>query len=447
MCSVIGLFNVPEAAKYAYFGLFSLQHRGQEAAGIASSDGQKIHITKGRGLVTQVFDEKKLAKLVGNSAVGHTRYSTAGEDSVLDAQPIFARYDLGQIAVVHNGNFTNAKAVRKELIKEGAIFQTYMDTENVIHLIARSQKEHLYDRIIEALHRIEGAYSMVLLSRKKMFAMRDPHGFRPLVMGRLGDGWVVASETCAFDLIGAEYVRDIRPGELVVFEEHAEPKSIQVFEPVPTKCIFEYIYFARPDSDIFGKNVYKLRKAMGQELAKEYPVEADMVIPVPDSGVAAAIGYSEESGIPFELGIIRNHYVGRTFIEPTQEIRDLKVKMKLNPIKEVIRGKRLIVIDDSIVRGTTSKKIVSILKEFGAKEVHMRISAPPTTGPCYYGVDTPTKEELISSRMSVEETRKYIGADTLAYLSIPGLLRSVGNDQSYCMACFDGNYPVLPKDE
>ncbi len=447
MCSVIGLFNVPEAAKYAYFGLFSLQHRGQEAAGIASSDGQKIHITKGRGLVTQVFDEKKLSKLIGNSAVGHTRYSTAGEDSVLDAQPIFARYDLGQIAVVHNGNLTNAKAVRKELIKEGAIFQTYMDTENIIHLIARSQKEHLYDRIIEALHKIEGAYSMVLLSRKKMFAMRDPHGFRPLVMGRLGSGWVVASETCAFDLIGAEYVRDIRPGELVVFEEGEEPRSIQVFEPTPTKCIFEYIYFARPDSNIFGKNVYKLRKAMGRELAKEYPVEADMVIPVPDSGVAAAIGYSKESGIPFELGIIRNHYVGRTFIEPTQEIRDLKVKMKLNPIKEVIRGKRLIVIDDSIVRGTTSKKIVSILKEFGAKEVHMRISAPPTTGPCYYGVDTPTKEELISSRMSVEETRKYIGADTLAYLSIPGLLRSVGNDQSYCMACFDGNYPVLPKDE
>ncbi len=447
MCSVIGVFNLPEAAKYAYFGLFSLQHRGQEAAGIASSDGERIHIAKGRGLVTQVFDEKKLSKLMGNSAVGHTRYSTAGEDSVLDAQPIFARYDLGQIAVVHNGNLTNAKVVRKELIREGAIFQTFMDTENIIHLIARSQKEHLYDRIIEALHRIEGAYSMVLLSRKKMFAMRDPHGFRPLVMGRLGSGWVVASETCAFDLIGAEYVRDIRPGELVVFEEGEEPRSIQVFKPTPNKCIFEYIYFARPDSDIFGKNVYKLRKAMGRELAKEYPVEADMVIPVPDSGVAAAIGYSEESGIPFELGIIRNHYVGRTFIEPTQEIRDLKVKMKLNPIKEVIRGKRLIVIDDSIVRGTTSRKIVSILKEFGAQEVHMRISAPPTTGPCYYGVDTPTKEELISSRMSVEETKEYIGADTLAYLSISGLLRSVGNDLSYCKACFDGNYPLLPKDE
>ncbi len=441
MCSVIGLYNVPEAAKYAYFGLFSLQHRGQEAAGIASSDKERIHIVKGRGLVTQVFNEDKLSKLTGSSAVGHTRYSTAGEDSVLDAQPIFARYDLGQIAVVHNGNLTNAKEVRKKLIKEGAIFQTFMDTENLIHLIARSQKEHLYDRIIEALQQIEGAYSLIILSRKKMFAVRDPHGFRPLSLGKLGDGWVVASETCAFDLIGAEFVRDIRPGEMVVFEE-GELRSIQVFEPTPHKCIFEYIYFARPDSNIFGKSVYELRKAMGRELAKEYPVDADMVVPVPDSGVAAAIGYAEESGIPFELGIIRNHYVGRTFIEPTQAIRDLKVKMKLNPIKNVIKGKRLVVIDDSIVRGTTSKKIVNILKEFGAKEVHMRISAPPTTGPCYYGVDTPTKEELISSRYSVEETRKYIGADTLAYLSIDGLLRSVGNDLSYCMACFDGNYPV-----
>ncbi len=442
MCSVIGLYNVPEAAKYAYFGLFSLQHRGQEAAGIASSDKERIHITKGRGLVTQVFDEAKLSKLVGSSAVGHTRYSTAGEDSVLDAQPIFARYDLGQIAVVHNGNLTNAKEVRKRLIKEGAIFQTFMDTENLIHLIARSQKEHLYDRIIEALGQIEGAYSLIILSRKKMFAVRDPHGFRPLSLGRLGDGWVVASETCAFDLIGAEFVRDIKPGEMVVFDESSELKSIQIFEPTPHKCIFEYIYFARPDSNIFGKSVYELRKAMGRELAKEYPVEADMVVPVPDSGVAAAIGYAKESGIPFELGIIRNHYVGRTFIEPTQAIRDLKVKMKLNPIKNVIKGKRLVVIDDSIVRGTTSKKIVNILKEFGAKEVHMRISAPPTTGPCYYGVDTPTKEELISSRYSVEEIREYIGADTLAYLSIDGLLRSVGNDLSYCMACFDGNYPV-----
>ncbi|WP_281951506.1 amidophosphoribosyltransferase [Nitrosophilus kaiyonis] len=444
-CSVVGVFNVKDASKYAYFSLFSLQHRGQEAAGIASSDGERIYITKDRGLVTQVFDEKKLKKLIGDSAVGHTRYSTAGEESVLDAQPIFARYDLGQIAVVHNGNLTNSKEVRKKLIKEGAIFQTFMDTENLIHLIARSEKEHLYDRIIDSVKQIEGAYSMIFLSRKKMFAIRDPYGFRPLSLAKLDNGYVVASETCAFDLIGAQYIRDIKPGEMLVFEKNKEPKSIQVFEPKPHKCIFEFIYFARPDSYIFGKSVYKARKAMGRELAREFPVEADMVVPVPDSGLAAAIGYSEESGIPFELGIIRNHYVGRTFIEPTQEIRDLKVKMKLNPIKELIKGKRLVVIDDSIVRGTTSRKIVNILKEAGAKEVHMRISSPPTTGPCFYGVDTPTKEELIASHMNTEQIREYIGADTLAYLSIDGLLRSVGNDLSYCMGCFDGNYPVENK--
>ncbi len=444
-CAVVGIFNVSNAAKYAYYSLFSLQHRGQEAAGIASSDGEKIYITKDRGLVTQVFDEKKLKKLIGDSAVGHTRYSTAGEDSVLDAQPIFARYDLGQIAVVHNGNLTNAKEVREKLIKEGAIFQTFMDTENLIHLIARSDKEHLYDRIIDSVKKIEGAYSMIFLSRKKMFAIRDPYGFRPLSMAKLEDGYVVASETCAFDLIGAEYIRDIKPGEMVVFEKDKEPRSIQVFEPNPHKCIFEYIYFARPDSDIFGKSVYDVRVKMGRELAKEYPVEADMVIPVPDSGIAAALGYSKESGIPFEMGIVRNHYVGRTFIEPTQEIRDLKVKMKLNPIKELIEGKRLVVIDDSIVRGTTSKKIVKILKDAGAKEVHMRISSPPTTGPCYYGVDTPTKDELIASSKTIQEIRDFIGANSLAYISIEGLIRSVGDDLSYCMGCFDGNYPVPNK--
>ena len=444
-CAVVGVFNVPNASKYAYYSLFSLQHRGQEAAGIASSDGEKIYITKDRGLVTQVFDDKKLKKLIGESAVGHTRYSTAGEESVLDAQPIFARYDLGQIAVVHNGNLTNAKEVRNRLIQEGAIFQTFMDTENLIHLIARCQKEHLYDRIIRAVEQIEGAYSMIFLSRKKMFAIRDPYGFRPLSMAKLGDGYVVASETCAFDLIGAEFIRDIKPGEMVVFEKDKEPRSIQVFEPKPHKCIFEYIYFARPDSNIFGKSTYEVRVNMGRELAKEYPVDADMVVPVPDSGIAAALGYSKESGIPFEMGIIRNHHVGRTFIGPTQEIRDFKVKMKLNPIKRLIKGKRLVVIDDSIVRGTTSKKIVDILKEAGAKEVHLRISSPPTTGPCFYGVDTPTKEELIASRMSIKEIEKFVGADSLAYLSIEGLLRSVGDDLTYCMGCFDGNYPVPNK--
>ncbi|NPA29369.1 MAG: amidophosphoribosyltransferase [Epsilonproteobacteria bacterium] len=441
-CAVVGVFNVKGAAQIAYFGLFALQHRGQEAAGICSNKEGKFHMIKDRGLVTRVFSEKKIKKLKGDMAVGHTRYSTAGDDSILDAQPVFARYDLGEIAIVHNGNLTNAQEVRKQLIDKGAIFQTFMDTENMIHLIAKSEKEKLIDRIVDALHKVEGAYSFVIQSRSKMFAIRDRFGFRPLSLAKLGDGYMVASETCAFDLVGAEFIRDIKPGEMVIFEKGKAPRSMQVFEPNPHKCIFEYIYFARPDSVVFGKNVYSLRKKMGRELAKELPVEADMVVPVPDSGVAAALGYSQESGIPFELGIMRNHYVGRTFIEPTQELRNLKVKMKLSPIREVIEGKRLIVIDDSIVRGTTSKQIVSMLKEAGAAEVHMRISSPPTTDPCFYGVDTPEKEKLISARMSVEEIRDYIGADSLAYISIDGLMRAVGDDQNYCKACFDGHYVV-----
>ncbi len=441
-CAVVGVFDVKNAAQIAYFGLFALQHRGQEAAGICSNKEGKFHMIKDRGLVTRVFSEKKLKKLKGDMAVGHTRYSTAGDDSILDAQPVYARYDLGEIAIVHNGNLTNAQEVRQQLIERGAIFQTFMDTENMIHLIAKSEKDRLIDRIIDALHKVEGAYSFVIQSRSKMFAVRDRFGFRPLSLAKLGDGWMVASETCAFDLVGAEFVRDIEPGEMVVFEKNKAPRSVKVFEPNPHKCIFEYIYFARPDSVVFGKNVYNLRKKMGVELAKELPVEADMVIPVPDSGVAAALGYSQQSGIPFELGIMRNHYVGRTFIEPTQELRNLKVKMKLSPIREVIEGKSLIVIDDSIVRGTTSKQIVSMLKEAGAKEVHMRISSPPTTDPCYYGVDTPEKDKLISARMSTEEVRDYIGADSLAFISIEGLMRAVGDDQNYCKACFDGNYIV-----
>ncbi|MEF3192000.1 MAG: amidophosphoribosyltransferase, partial [Campylobacterales bacterium] len=353
---------------------------------------------------------------------------------------IFARYDLGEMSVVHNGNLTNAKEVRQQLINEGAIFQSSMDTENLIHLIARSTKERLEDRIIEALRQIEGAYSLIFLSRTKMFAVRDPHGFRPLSIGRVGEGWMVASETCAFELVGATHIRDIHPGELVVFEDGREPRSIQVFDATPKKCIFEYIYFARPDSLLFGESVYLKRKEMGRILARELPVDADMVIPVPDSGVAAALGYAEESGIPFEFGIMRNHYVGRTFIEPLQEVRNLKVKMKLTPIKELIAGKSLVVIDDSIVRGTTSKQIVRMLKEAGAKEVHMRISSPPTTGPCYYGIDTPTHEELISSRMSIDDVCSFIEADSLAFLSLEGLRASVANPSEFCMACFDGNY-------
>jgi len=441
-CAVVGVFDVKGAAQIAYFGLFALQHRGQEAAGICSNKEGRFHLIKDRGLVTRVFTEKKIKKLKGDMAIGHTRYSTAGDDSILDAQPVYARYDLGEIAIVHNGNLTNAQEVRRQLIKRGAIFQTFMDTENMIHLIAKSEKERLIDRIIDGLHKIEGAYSFVIQSRSKMYAVRDRFGFRPLSLARLGDGYMVASETCAFDLVGAEFIRDIEPGEMLIFEKGKAPRSIQVFEPNPHKCIFEYIYFARPDSVVYGKNVYTLRKKMGRELAKELPVDADMVVPVPDSGVAAALGYAQESGIPFELGIMRNHYVGRTFIEPTQELRNLKVKMKLSPIREVIEGKRLIVIDDSIVRGTTSKQIVSMLKEAGAAEVHMRISSPPTTGPCYYGVDTPEKEKLISARMTTEEICDYIGADSLAYISIESLMRAVGNDQNYCKACFDGKYIV-----
>ena len=442
-CAVVGIFDHSEASKLAYFSLHAMQHRGQEAAGISSGDGEKLHTIKDRGLVTRVFDENKLKTLSGHMAIGHTRYSTAGDDSILDAQPVYARYDLGQLSIVHNGNLTNAQEVRDELIEKGAIFQTFMDTENLIHLIAKSDQKKLKDRIIDAVKKIQGAYSLIFLSRSKMFAIRDPHGFRPLSLGRVGDGYVVASETCAFDLIGAEYVRDVNPGEMLIFEKGKAPQSVQVFEPSPKHCIFEYVYFARPDSDVYNQNVYEMRKNMGKELAKEKPVEADMVVPVPDGGVPASIGYAQESGIPFEMGIMRNHYIGRTFIEPTQEMRDLKVKMKLSPIRKLIEGKRLIVIDDSIVRGTTSRQIVRMLKDAGAAEVHMRISSPPTTDPCYYGVDTPDKEKLIAANMNLDEICQYIEADSLAYLSNEALLKSVNaSDTNYCTACFTGEYIV-----
>ena len=445
MCSVVGIYGNENASKLAYYALFAMQHRGQEAAGISSSDGKHIKTVKDRGLVTQIFKEEHFNILKGNIAIGHTRYSTAGDDSILDAQPVFARYGLGEISIVHNGNLVNAKEIREELIKIGAIFQTNMDTENLIHLIAKNyEKKRLKERIIDAVKKIKGAFSLVILSRSKMFVIRDPFGFRPLSLGKLkSGGYIVASETCAFELVGAEFVRDVKPGEMLIFENN-DIKSEMIFESTPKQCIFEYIYFARPDSNVFGKNVYSTRKQMGRELARELPVDADMVVPVPDSGVAAALGYAQESGIPFEMAIMRNHYVGRTFIEPTQEIRDLKVKMKLSPIKHKIEGKRLVVIDDSIVRGTTSKRIVRMLKEAGAKEVHMRIASPATIGPCYYGVDTPTKEELIASKLSTEEIAKYIEADSLAYLSIDSIVKAIKDDkQNYCFACFDDNYPIL----
>jgi amidophosphoribosyltransferase len=441
MCAVVGVFDNPEAAKIASLALFSMQHRGQEATGISSSDGERIHTIKDRGLVTEVFDEKSFEILKGSMAVGHNRYSTAGDDSILDAQPVFARYKLGEISIVHNGNLVNKDEVRNRLIEEGSIFQSGMDTENLIHLIAKSKADSLKERIIEAINVIKGAYCLIIQSRTKMFVIRDKYGVRPLSIGKLSNGgYIVASETCAFDLVGAEFVRDVNPGEMLVLEKGKDMDSTQLFEPDPHPCAFEYIYFARPDSTILGKSVYETREEMGRALAKEQPVEADMVVPVPDSGVPSALGYSKESGIPYELGIIRNHYVGRTFIEPTQEMRAQKVKMKLSPISKLIKGKRLIVIDDSIVRGTTSKRIVKMLKDAGAKEVHFRVSSPVIKHPCYYGIDTPCQLELINANKSVDEVREYIGADSLAYLSIDSLKASIGTSEKYSLVSFDGNY-------
>jgi amidophosphoribosyltransferase len=426
----------------AYYSLFAMQHRGQEATGISSSNGEHIKKVKKRGLVTEVFDESTLKSLVGDMAIGHNRYSTAGSESVLDAQPVFASYKLGEISVVHNGNLINKNEVRNALIEEGAIFQSSMDTENLIHLIARSHKERLQDRIIEALEVIKGAYCFCIQSRTKMYAIRDKYGVRPFSLGKLPDGgYIVASETCAFDLVGAEFIRDVRPGEMIVFEQgNDEYKSIQLYEPDPHICAFEYIYFARPDSDIEGKNVYAARQEMGKALARECKVDADLVIPVPDSGISAALGYANESGIPFEMGIVRNHYVGRTFIEPTQERRDMKVKLKLSPIRSLLKGKRIVVIDDSIVRGTTAKRIIRILKEAGASEVHMRIASPTIEHPCRYGIDTPSYKELISANKSVKEIEEYIEADSLSFLSIEALKSSLGDDTNYSLVSFDGNY-------
>lgn len=441
MCAIVGVFGAENAAQLAYYALFAMQHRGQESTGISSSDGKKIHLVKKRGLVTEVFHEGKLKILEGSCAIGHNRYSTAGKDSVLDAQPVFAKYRLGEISVAHNGNLTNKYEVRDELIENGAIFQTEMDTENIVHLIAKSKKNKLKARIQDMLTRIEGAYCLVIQSRSKMFVVRDRFGIRPLSLGKLkSGGYIVASETCAFDLVGAEFVRDVKPGEMLVFEEGKEPQPEMIFESDPHPCAFEYIYFARPDSIIDGKTVYNMRLEMGKQLAKETPANIDLVLPVPDSGVAAAKGYADGMGVPFEMGIVRNHYVGRTFIEPTQEIRDLKVKLKLSPIKDMIKGKSVAIVDDSLVRGTTSKQIVRMLKDAGAAEVHMRIAAPEIKFPCRYGIDTATSQELISYSKTPQEIADYIGADSLGFLSIEGLKASLGDDSNYSLVSFDGKY-------
>ncbi len=447
MCAIVGIYGNDNAARLASVALFAMQHRGQEATGISSSCDGKIYTKKDRGLVSEVFTDDALKYLKGNMAIGHNRYSTAGGDSILDAQPVYAKYKLGEISIVHNGNLINKDEVRQDLIDKGAIFQTGMDTENLIHLIAKNTKDRLRDRIKEALTRTIGAYCFIVQSRAKQFVIRDRYGIRPLSFGKLKSvGYTVASETCAFDLVDAEFIRDVNPGEMLIFsEDYDEPESIKLFEPEFRPCAFEYVYFARPDSVIDGKNVYRTREDMGKALAlndKNNGVKYDMVVPVPDSGVPAALGYAAESGIPFKYGIIRNHYIGRTFIEPTQEMRDLKVKMKLSPMRSMIEGKSLLVIDDSIVRGTTSKRIVKILKDAGAKEVHFRVASPEIKYPCYYGIDTPHKEELISNNMSKEEVCKYIEADSLEYLSVEDLVNAIGNDRNYALESFNGDYFV-----
>ncbi|HYC54659.1 MAG TPA: amidophosphoribosyltransferase [Candidatus Binatia bacterium] len=445
-CAVVGVYGQPEASNLVYLGLYALQHRGQEGSGIVSSDGQALISHRELGLVADVFDTGIIRRLAGESAIGHNRYSTAGETLLRNTQPLVAEYSLGSLAVCHNGNFINAADLRRRLEENGSIFQSTSDTEVLVHLVAQSKRPALLERVIDALGEVEGAYCVLFLSEDELICARDPHGFRPLVLGRFANGgWVVVSETCALDLVEAEYVREIEPGEVVQFRG-GEIKSIRPFGTVPTRrCIFEYVYFARPDSKVFGRNVYEVRKGMGRQLARESLVPADIVVPVPDSGVPAALGFSEQSGLPFELGLIRNHYVGRTFIEPQDSIRHFGVKVKLNAQREVLEGKRVIVIDDSIVRGTTSRKIVRMIRNAGAKEVHLRISAPPTISPCYFGVDTPTHGELIANNLDLEGIREYIGADSLAYLSRDGLYafreeRAPG--EGFCDACFSKDYPV-----
>ena len=452
-CGVFGVFGHPEAANLTYLGLYALQHRGQESAGIASTDGTRLYRYGEMGLVNDIFTEDVLGKLPGDVAIGHNRYSTSGESMPENIQPIAVTYSRGGLAVAHNGNLVNAMELRKDLEEAGAIFQSSSDTEVLIHLIAKSRATDFVERVVEALHQIRGAYSLLLLTEKRIIAVRDPRGFRPLSIGRLGDSYIFSSETCALDLIEADFYRDVEPGEVVVVDEG----GISTFFPFPkmkaAPCIFEFIYFARPDSFISGKSIYQARKELGRQLAREAPVEADVVIPVPDSGVPAAFGFAEQTGLLLEMGLVRNHYIGRTFIEPSSSIRHFGVKLKLNPCRETFKGKRVVLIDDSIVRGTTSRKIVKMVRDAGASEVHMRVSSPPTVNPCYYGIDTPTHQELIASSNEVEEIRDYITADSLGYLSMDGMHKALGWESpddisEFCDACFSGDYPVaLPRDE
>ena len=450
-CGVAAIYGHPEASKLTYLSLYALQHRGQESAGIASANGERIELHKAMGLVSDIFTADTLAHLPGSLAIGHTRYSTTGDSALLNAQPIRVECSKGKVALAHNGNIINAHEIRSQLGHSGSIFQTTSDTEVIVHLIARSKEETLAGAMSDSLRRIEGAFSLVMLTPDRVFAARDPRGFRPLVMGHIPgqsehhrDAIVFASETCAFDLIGAVYDREVKPGELVIVGPEGVHSRFYAPQQPLSSCVFEHVYFSRPDSMVFGRSVQQSRDAMGRQLAKESPVVADIVIPIPDSGVTAAMGYSYQSGIPIQFGLIRNHYVGRTFIEPEQRVRDFGVRLKLNPVRHVIDGKRVVLIDDSIVRGTTSRKIVRMVRDAGATEVHMRISCPPTISPCYYGVDTPSKSQLIAANKSVDEIREYIGADSLAYLSLEGMLKAAGGGEAlrYCTACYTGKYPT-----
>lgn len=443
-CGVFGVYGHPKASELTYYGLFALQHRGQESAGIVSSDGKEFHPHKGMGLVPQVFDAPALQGLVGNIAIGHTRYSTTGSSHIRNAQPLTVDCARGQIAIAHNGNLTNAAQLREELELKGSIFQTTVDSEIILHLLAQPSCNGSVNTLVQTMRRIQGAFSLVIMTEKELIGVRDPHGFRPLSLGRVDDAWVLSSETCAFDLIHAKFVRDIEPGEIVVINEHGVT-SVPAFPEKQERafCIFEYVYFARPDSTIAGRNVHQARVEMGRQLAREHPVQADLVIPVPDSGNCAALGFSLESGIPYEMAFVRNHYVGRSFLQPTQLIRDFNVRVKLNLIAELVRDKRVVVVDDSIVRGTTCKARVNTLKEAGAREVHVRVSCPPHMNPCVYGIDFPDRDKLMAAKHTLDGIRKYLKADSLHYLSLDGMVKATGQpEESFCMACYDGRYPV-----
>jgi amidophosphoribosyltransferase len=443
-CGVFGIYGHPNAAELTYYGLYALQHRGQESAGIVTSDGKHFHPHKGMGLVSQIFSGEVLHRLTGHLALGHTRYSTTGSSHLLNAQPLTVNCAHGPIAIAHNGNLTNASKLRDELEARGSIFQTTVDSEIILHLMAQPCTNGGGYNLINAIRRIEGAYSLAIMTEDELIGVRDPHGFRPLCIGKLGDAWVLASETCALDLIHAKFVRDVEPGEIVAINKHGLT-SVQAFPEHQRRafCIFEYVYFARPDSTIANRNVYKVRVEMGRQLAREFPIDADVVVPVPDSGNCAALGYHLESGIPYEMAFVRNHYVGRSFLQPSQLIRDFDVRVKLNLISELVKGKRVIVVDDSIVRGTTCKARVNNLKEAGAKEVHVLVSCPPHMNPCVYGIDFPDRNKLMAANHSLEEIRRYLNADSLHYLSKEGMIKATGLPAtSFCMACYDGDYPV-----